>query len=374
MTPYPTIPGSDLAIEPLERASTIPSAWYVEQAYHRLDLDAVIEPSWQYVGHICRLREEGDFLTTVIGNQPVVVVRHRDGTLRGFYNVCKHRGGPLCMEASGRSKVLQCKYHGWTYLLDGSLRGVPRFDRVDLFDRKDFGLTPIEVETSQGLVFARLAATGPALRDTLAGIPERIAPVDLSRMHFVRQDSYDIASNWKVYVDNFLEGYHVPLVHPELNDILDYRSYRTETFDHYSLQHSPFQAEDNRYGSAEGEAFYYFVFPNIMLNIMPGRLQMNLVQPLGPDRCRVVFDYYYSDVSEEYLGVVEKDVAFSDLVQQEDIEICEQVQRGLASRAYDRGRFSVEAEEGVYHFQSLLKGTYAGFMDRLAGADVEQAG
>jgi choline monooxygenase len=374
MTPYPTIPGSDLAIEPLERASTIPSAWYVEQAYHRLDLDAVIEPSWQYVGHLCRLREEGDFLAAVIGNQPVVLVRHRDGTLRGFYNVCKHRGGPLCTEEQGRSKVLQCKYHGWTYLLDGSLRGVPRFNRVDLFDKKDFGLTPIDVAVWQGLVFARLQATGPSLEEILAGIGERIAPADLSRMHFVRRDTYEIGCNWKVYVDNFLEGYHVPLVHPELNDILDYRSYRTETFDHYSLQHSPFQAGDNRYGEAQGEAFYYFVFPNIMLNIMPGRLQMNLVQALAPDRCRVVFDYYYLDLSEEYRQVIEKDVAFSDLVQREDVEICEHVHRGLVSRAYDRGRFSVEAEEGVYHFQTLLKRSYARFMDRLAEADVEKAG
>jgi choline monooxygenase len=264
------------------------------------------------------------------------------------------------MDDCGRTSVLQCKYHGWTYLLDGSLRGVPKFDRAELFDRKDYGLVPIDVSTWQGLLFVSLADDPGPLANVLDGITERIAPIQLDALRFVQRDTYEVACNWKVYVDNYLEGYHVPLVHPELCDVLSVRDYVTETYAHYSLQHSPLKASasDSPY-ETDGAAFYYFVFPNIMLNILPGRLQMNAVIPLAPGRTRVMFDYFYGTTDTiEAQQRVERDVAFSDRVQQEDIEICEHVQRGLRSKAYDRGRFSVEMEEGVYHFQRLLKRAY----------------
>jgi choline monooxygenase len=349
----PDLTPEALAPAPLARAETIPSSWYTAPESHAFDLAHVMAPAWQLVGHESRLARAGDFLTAAVAGNPVLVVRDHDGALRGYYNVCRHRGGPLAMEDQGHARVLQCKYHGWTYLLDGSLRGVPRFDRTELFDRKDYGLVPVEVDTWEGLVFARLEPGAPALDEQMAGIAERIAPLSLRGMRFYRRVTYEVACNWKTYVDNYLEGYHIPLVHPELADLLDYRAYVTETFAHHSLQHSPLRDSDDRYG--EGEAFYYFVFPNVMLNILPGRLQTNAVLPLAADRCLVVFDYHYDEIDE---ARAEADVAYSDQVQQEDIEICEAVQRGLASRAYDRGRFSVDAEAGVHHFQELLKQRY----------------
>jgi choline monooxygenase len=166
-----------------------------------------------------------------------------------------------------------------------------------------------------------------------------------------------------VYVDNYLEGYHVPHVHPELVKLYDFQSYRTECFEWYSLQHSPLSGTANLYTSGDGAAFYYCLFPNYMLNILPGRLQTNLVQPLGPARCRVIFQYFYANAETPAVRrLVEEDLAYSDGVQREDIDICERVQRGVESRAYDRGRFSVQYEEGVYHFQRLLKGAYRSFL------------
>jgi choline monooxygenase len=304
-----------------------------------------------------QLDAPGRYVATTVAGEPVIVVRGADGALRAFYNVCRHRGGPLAMDACGRGAVLQCKYHGWTYRLDGSLRGVPRFGRSDLFDKRDYGLVPVELDTWEGLVFVRLADGGPALDELLDGIAARIAPARLGELRFARQDAYDVACNWKVYVDNYLEGYHIPLVHPELCDVLDVRAYTTETFPHVSLQHSPVQDDADRYG--DGDAFYYFVFPNTMLNILPGRLQVNRVLPDGPGRCRVLFDSYYADVdSEAARRRIAADMDFSDRVQQEDIEICEHVQHGLASRGYDRGRFSPECEQGVHHFQTLLTDAY----------------
>jgi choline monooxygenase len=310
-------------------------------------------------------------LVAKVGTARVFVIRQKDGSVSAFYNVCKHRGGPLVMEECGSGTMLQCKYHGWTYRLDGSLRGVPRFDRTELFDKKDFGLTPLEVSEWQGLLFVRASAGGPGLDECLEGIKDRISPMSIREMAFHGSVSYDVACNWKVYVDNYLEGYHLPLVHPELCNALDYSGYVTEVYRYHSLQCSPMLSSSHYANPVqEGEsAFYYFVYPNFMMNILPGRMQTNLVLPVAPGKCRVVFDYYYpqSEIESDagsFHARVAADYDFSDRVQQEDIEICEHVQHGLESPAYDRGRFSAETEAGVHHFQSLVKESYRSFVNR----------
>jgi choline monooxygenase len=357
--PIPDFSRDDLAIVPVERAETIPSAWYIDPAFEAWDRQAVFARSWQYAGHLSQLDRPGAYLTADVAGSSVVVLRDAEGGLRAFYNVCRHRGGPLAMDHCGQTTMLQCKYHGWTYRLDGSLRGVPRFNRVDLFDKRQYGLTPVHVDVYEGLVFVHAGEADNPLDRVLVGIAERIAPMDLASLRFARRVRYDVACNWKAYIDNYLEGYHLPYVHPELCDVLDVARYETERHAHYSLQYSPLSADDTRYGTAADSAYYYFVFPNIMLNILPGRLQMNAVLPNGPERCTVVFDYFYANVEgPESTARIEADMAFSDRVQQEDIEICEWVQRGLRSPAYDRGRFSVECEQGVHHFQSQLKAAY----------------
>ena len=353
-----------LAILPIERAETIPSNWYTDPAFSTIDQKALFDRMWQYAGHEAQIPETGDYLNIHVGSESVVVIRDGSDEIRAFFNVCRHRGGPLVMDACGHTSMLQCKYHGWTYKLDGSLRGVPRFNRVDLFDKKDYGLKEIEVQTWQGLIFVRIQPAGEPLHKVLEGIDQRISPMKLHEMNFYRQVVYEIDCNWKVYVDNYLEGYHLPFVHPELCDVLDYSAYVTESFPWYSLQYSPISNGEASYGASGGDAYYYFIFPNVMLNILPNRLQTNVVIPRASDKTLVLFDYHYTDIaSERALQRIEADLEFSDRVQQEDIEICEHVQRGLMSRAYDRGRFSVECEEGVYHFQSLLKKAYRSAID-----------
>ncbi|MHB1330128.1 MAG: aromatic ring-hydroxylating oxygenase subunit alpha, partial [Gemmatimonadales bacterium] len=282
-----------------------------------------------------------------------------------FYNVCRHRGGPLALDERGCVKALTCKYHGWTYRLDGTLRGVPQFDRTELFDKRDYGLVPIQVESWEGLIFVCLEPEHtPALSTVVSGIAERIHPNLLATKRLVRQVDYRVNANWKVYVDNYLEGYHVPHVHPELNKALDYLAYTTELAPWYTLQHSPL-IENNVYtGNQGGEAFYYWIYPNFMLNLVSDRLQTNLVLPDGPDHCIVRFWYYYDDPDTPAREArIDADLAYSDSVQAEDREICDRVQLGLRSRAYDRGRFSVEMESGVYHFQQLLKQSYRRWRD-----------
>ncbi len=357
-TAMPEIAEEDLRILPLERAETIPASWCTDPRFHELDKEAIFAKTWQGIGHISRLQNPGDQIIATAAENPIIVVRGDDNQLLAFYNVCRHRGGPLAMEDCN-ARVLQCKYHGWTYRLDGTLRGTPRFDRTELFDRNDFGLVPVNLDTWEGLVFVRLTGDGLPVSSFFNGIKERIAPISIVGKKFYRRLTYNVACNWKVYVDNYLEGYHLPYVHPELCNLLDYSNYVTETFDWHSLQHSPIQKKDNLYGSNDDPAFYYFVWPNFMLNILPGRLQTNLVLPTAHNRCAIIFDYYYDDISsEKALAIAEEDIKYSDSIQQEDAEICEHVQKGLESRAYNKGRFSPECENGVHHFQSLLKKAY----------------
>lgn len=357
-TKHPNINGQDLTSEPIARAQTIPSAWYTQPEFHLFEREAIFASTWQYVGHTSQVAKPGDCLLATVAENPIIVVRDKADELRAFYNVCRHRGGPLATE-NGNCKVLQCQYHGWTYLLDGSLRGVPEFDRVELFDKKDYGLVPVQLQVWEEMLFVNLSSNTPPVAQMFQGIVERIAPMNLHTKQFRKRVLYDVKCNWKVYVDNFLEGYHLPYVHPELCKLLDYHRYVTETAETYSLQYSPFTDDENLYAAESGEAYYYFVFPNFMLNILPGRMQTNLVVPVAPDRATVIFDYYYDDVnSEKSKKIMLEDETYSDNVQQEDIEVCEHVQLGLASRAYDRGRFSVKCEQGVYHFQQLLKQAY----------------
>ncbi len=354
----PDVSEDVLRIEPLERSQTIPSSWYTDPKVLQFESECIFSKFWQYVGHVSQVKDPGDHFTAEVADNPVVIVRDKEDVLRAFYNVCRHRGGPLA-SGSGNCKVFQCQYHGWTYLLDGSLRGVPDFDRVDLFDKKDYGLIPVHVDVWEGLIFVNLSATPQPLHVFLDGITARISPVLLANKKFYKRVTYTVSCNWKVYMDNYLEGYHLPFVHPELCKMLDYTQYVTEAFTYYSLQYSPFTDQDNVYRTNDGQAFYYSVFPNFMLNILPGRLQTNAVIPITHQSTRVIFDYFYDDLSgEENIRMAEEDIRYSDLIQIEDMGICEQVQKGLSSKAYDRGRFSVKRELGVYHFQSLLKKTF----------------
>ncbi|MEJ2482861.1 MAG: SRPBCC family protein [Gemmatimonadota bacterium] len=345
----------DLGDEPgLARAETVPSAWFREARFAELERAAVFGTSWQYVGHAARVARPGSWLVADVAGEPIVVVRDLEGGLRAFFNVCRHRAGPLA-DTDGCGRVLKCGYHGWTYQLDGRLRGVPHWNRAELFDREEYGLVPVRVSLWEGLLFVNLDLASPSIEEVFGDIADRIAPIRLSLLEFHSRVQYEVKANWKVYVENFLEGYHVPIVHPELTKLYDFSRYETELSEHWSLQSSPLTEDEHIYG-AGGRAWYFCVFPNFMLNILPGRLQTNRVIPTGPESCRVEFEYFYADPeSTRTRRRIVEDQTFADHVQEEDIEICERVQRGLASRGYDRGRFSVKYEGGVHHFQNRLR-------------------
>jgi choline monooxygenase len=346
-----------LAPQPLDVALTLPARFYTDTRMPALDASAVFARSWQLVCHQSQLTGVGDHVVTRIAGLPLLVVRSEASTIRAFHNVCRHRAGPIASCDGKGAQNLRCRYHGWTYGLDGVLRGAPEMGRTPDFDPARIRLPEVRVHLWQGLVFI---ATGeaPPFDEFVAGIDARLGPQrGLHDYQFHHRASYDVACNWKVYVDNYLEGYHVPHIHPGLNSLLDYRSYITETAQWYSFQFSPLESGDDLYGS--GEALYYFLYPNAMLNILPGRLQTNRVLPLGVDRCRVEFDFYYTpDSNPAALARRAKDIAFSDEVQDEDVTICEDVQRGLASGSYEAGRLNPLRENAVHHFHEMLRRAY----------------
>ncbi len=348
----PDLAADWLAPQPLDTAHALPAHCYADPAFHALDREAVFARGWQLVAHAAQVLGVGDHATAQIGAVPLLLVRGDDGRLRALHNVCRHRAGPLA-ECDGRgAKALVCRYHGWTYALDGALRGAPDMARARDFDPAAIRLPEARVAQWQGLVFAALTATAPAFDEVVAGIDARL-PQPLAQLAFDRRVSYEAACNWKVYVDNYLEGYHVPRVHPRLATVLDAAQYATHSARWHSLQSSPL-ADARPYGA--GEALYWFLFPNTMLNVLPGRLQTNRVVPLAADRCRVDFDYYYADSVAAAQRV--EDQRFSDEVQLEDIAICEAVQRALASGSYTPGRLNPHAESGVHHFHELLRAAY----------------
>lgn len=346
----------------LEAAFTLSSKEYTSDEVFQAEQTMLFNRSWLWLGLSSELKSSGDYLSAKIGRDPIIVVKEGD-KLYGFYNVCKHRGGPLVKNkkrcGSLKYNAFICQYHGWTYRLNGQLRGVPAFDRAKLFDKEDFGLMPIEVKVQNGCIFVRKEENHlqENLQNFIGGIKKRMDGLDLSGFHFHQRVSYPIQCNWKVYVDNYLEGYHIPIVHPELAKLIDYKKYRTELLGWYSLQHAPFRPGGNVYQDEGGEAWYWYIFPNLMLNILPNRMQVNVIEPVNASSCIVHFDYYYTNLKEALeSGLVKDDLAYSEEIQQEDIEICEEVQKGLLSPAYDRGRFSPDREEGVWHFQELYKG------------------
>ncbi len=344
---------------PLERARTIPSCWYYDTDIYAAECGHVFGGSWQAVGRVDQVSRPGSFLTAEVAGEPILVVRDSEGVLRAFYNVCRHRAALVVNEPQGQASRLRCRYHGWTYDLTGRLRGTPEFDGVADFCKEDNGLTQVAEDTWGPLVFIHQPPVRPenTLEQFLAPLPHRTE--GLERLGFAARREYEVACNWKVYVDNYLDGgYHVNTVHPGLAGALDYTHYRTEIDGNTSVQISPLKpAADASVGKVRTgkNAYYWWVFPNLMINLYQDVMDTNVVLPLGPERCKVIFDFYFAPREGASMeDFIAESIAVAHQVQLEDMGICEEVQRGLKSRAFDTGRFSVKREAGGLHFHRLL--------------------
>ena len=359
--------------EQIECAHTLASKFYTDPAILDIEKTRIFLRTWQLVGtlsHPCgevdgvkpTIADPESFFTADVAGEPVIVVRDKQGVLRAFSNVCRHRAGPIAL-GSGCKNVLRCQYHGWTYTLDGRLIGTPDVHGVEFFDRSTMGMVPLRVEVWEQFIFVNFDAQAEPLASYLGKIPEQVHGFQFAGLQFAERRDYVINCNWKVYVDNYLEGYHIPIAHPGLMREIDYANYRTDTYRYYSQQFAPIRAmkaEENaeRFyapGSGLQQAAYFWIFPNLMLNIYPDNVSTNVIVPISHDKTLTIFEWFFHDVADSAVQErVQRAIAFSDQVQQEDIRLCENVQRGLRSATYDRGRYSVKRENGVHHFHMLL--------------------
>jgi choline monooxygenase len=359
--------------EQIECAHTLASRFYTDPAILEIEKSRIFRRTWQLVGtlsHPCgqvnglqrTISDPESFFTADVCGEPIVIVRDKEGTLRAFSNVCRHRAGPVA-QGSGCKNVLRCGYHGWTYTLDGCLIGTPDVEGVEFFDRSTMGMVPLRLESWEQFIFVNFDANAEPLSAYLGDIPQHSRGFQFAGMQLAERRDYVVNCNWKVYVDNYLEGYHIPIAHPGLMREIDYAQYRTDTFRYHSQQFAPIRAMkpaepgERLYAPGAGiqEALYFWIFPNLMINIYPDNVSSNLIVPLSQEKTLTVFEWFFHDIaSEKVRERIHKAVKFSDEVQQEDIGLCESVQRGLRSSTYDRGRYSVKRENGVHHFHMLL--------------------
>jgi choline monooxygenase len=324
---------------------TLPARWYSDPAVYERERRSVFGASWHHVGHVGQLVNPGDYVATTIAGWPIVVVTGGDGSLRAFHNVCRHRAGPLVWDGTGTCGAsFVCRYHGWAYDLDGTLRSARDFgDGAPADD-----LWPVSVDTWRGLVFANPDGQAPPLLDWLGGFADQCEDFPLEHFTVATYRAEDIDANWKAYADNYLEGYHLPLVHPELTRQVDAKRYEVEVGD--GGMWCVHRAAPRDGAPVTGRWLWHW--PNLALNLYPDGMNVERFLPISPARTTVAYTYMFRAG-----GDADASVAMSVQLLAEDRRIVEAVQRNLDAGLYDTGSLSPRHE-----------GAVAGFHDRLRAA------
>lgn len=346
----------------ITKASTLPSSYYHDGEAFEKGKERYFARSWQFIGDTDQAKVPGqvypfELLPGVLG-EPLVLTRDTQDTLRLLSNVCTHRGMVVC-DGAGNERFLRCRYHGRRFGLDGKFQHMPEFENVCNFPTEADNLTQVPLAQWGNLLFASLDPAAP-FEEMFAPVIERLSWLPLHEFKHDPANSRDylIKCHWALYCDNYLEGFHIPFIHASLNEMLNYDSYDTFTYDWCNLQLAESKGNEGvfdlpqsspDYGKAIS-AYYYWLFPNLMLNFYPWGLSINVVRPLSIDTTRVSFIRYVWDPSKIGEG------AGTDLdrVEREDEQVVELVHRGTKSRYYKEGRFSPRREIGTHHFHRLL--------------------
>ena len=329
--------------------TTLAARDYLDPAVYEHERTAVFGQSWQLAGFRAQLGKPGDYILYEFAGWSIVVVVDETGALRAFHNVCRHRAGPLVTDAVGNSPSFVCRYHGWAYGLDGNLRSARDFGDEAL-DPSEYPLYAVRVEEWRGLVFVNLAPDGPALADDHGPFFAAFADRPLESFTYTQHSEHDIATNWKVYCDNYGEGYHVPLVHPELNREVVAKEYRVEVADHYCVHSVP--ARDG----AVNQGLWLWRYPNLAINVYPHAMNIERFIPVGPRHTIVRYDYFFADPDDPTnADVIRMGIELMD----EDRTICEHVQANLERGIYDAGVLSPRHENGLAAFQQWWRESLA---------------
>jgi len=351
-----------------KKSYTLPARFYTDPDIYEAEKSAIFFKTWHYAGHASQVAEPGQYLTTRIHNQNVFVARARDGGLRAFFNVCPHRGHEL-LQGTGRKNVITCPYHAWAFDFDGRLVNARNSENVAGFDKSDFPLRPVRVEVFCGLVLVNLDPDATPFAEEMDGLEAEIRQYlpRVDELAFAQRDTYHVDANWKVLVDNFLECYHCAPAHKDFVDLVDMNSYRTITHKKYSSQcaAAPRSTDSKAFSFEVGDVDFgyagFFVWPNFTIWIYPGEPNLSVLQmnPDGPEGCLEYQDWFTlgGEVTDQLHEAIQYQI---DVLQPEDIGLCESVQKGLGSMGYNQGRFIVDegltelSEHAVHHFQRMV--------------------
>jgi choline monooxygenase len=325
----------------------LPAAWYGDAAVYERERTHVFGREWLVFARADQLAAAGRYVAATVAGYPIVVRRDDTGALRGFHNVCRHRAGPLVDSGEGVTRGgFVCRYHGWSYRADGTLLRARDFGDTDDLDPSTHGLFGVQVAEWAGLVWVNLDLSAPVFEEDLATFVAEADGYPLASYRFHVERSEDLACNWKTYVDNYLEGYHIPLVHPTLQREVDVARYEVRAFDRYCIHTAP--ARDG----ARNLGKWMWRWPNLALNLYPNGMNVERILPLGADRTRVVYTFFFTDLEDPTIAATE---AVSTTTLEEDRAICEAVQRNLDAGVYATGLLSPKHEHGVRAFQQLVR-------------------
>lgn len=341
-------------------ARTLPQKYFVSPEIFEAEQKKIFSRHWVLAGHQSQIAQAGDFFVPDVAGESLIVARDRNGEIRGFYNVCRHRGTRLCEEQSGHSAAIQCPYHAWTYGLDGRLIGSPHMDEVPGFDRSDYSLRPVNLGVWEGFIFVNLADDPVPLEEWFAPLAGKFSHWNLARLRSAKRVEYDVKANWKLMFENYSECYHCPGVHPMLSKVSPYDSAEND------LTEGPFLGgfmkinrgksltmsgeacaipvagrEQEQDQEGKEQVFYYSIFPNMLLSMHPEYVMVHQLWPQSPGRTLIVCDWlFHPDASERDGFNPEDAIEFWDVTNKQDWHVCELSQQGIASRAYEPGPYS----------------------------------
>jgi carnitine monooxygenase subunit len=362
------------------RSMSLRASAYTDPKWFDVDVRAIFGRTWQWICHVEKLRDPGSYVSATVAGMPVALVRDRSGRLRAFYNVCKHRAHEL-LTGAGTTRAIVCPYHAWVYNLDGTLRGARRADRMPTFDKGGICLDQVQVEEFGGFVYVNLDPAAPPLAEQAPDLAGEIAfwAPDVADLTFARRLTYDVSSNWKNVIDNFLECYHCHIAHPEFVSLVDMDTYDVKTHGIWSSHFAEAGKHENAAYDVSVAAVtqhaVWWLWPNTCLLRYPGRGNFMVFQvlPAGPGRTLETWDFYFetdrlADAEVEAVRYID------EILQAQDITIVESVQRGMSTPAFDQGRIVYDpdgsglSEHGVHHFHGLVLQAYEAFVGLPTGS------
>ena len=328
--------------------TNLDARYYVDSGIFDAERQAIFRRHWQMLGPVCRVENPGDYLAVDVAGWKLFAIRGRDGVLRAFHNVCRHRGARLLPDGQGKTQLLRCPYHQWVYEQNGALRQAPCFGDDPCFNVSDWPLQKVQLAEWRGLLFV---AIDPAvdLIDQLGDLPAEVADHPIETYLPTEQRRFTMRSNWKTYTDNFVEGYHIPGIHPGFMKVIDFANFETVALEGLVRMTSP-QKNGSIYGGK-----WLWMWPNWTLSVFPGGMNTSRINPASVGSTELIYDFYFADVSVEGEASRRNTVEVNCDIVREDFGICEHTQNNYASGAYTPGPLSPRHEQSVAYFQGLVR-------------------